>query len=77
MKQAILPIFPEPDISSMQGDCLEVLRTLPTESINMCVTSPPYWGLRSYLPDKVVLRDDLTKEELQFIEEELAKLGLL
>jgi len=31
-----------------QGDCLEVLRTLPDESVHCCVTSPPYWGLRDY-----------------------------
>jgi len=31
-----------------QGNCLEVLRTLPKESIHCVVTSPPYWGLRSY-----------------------------
>ena len=30
------------------GDCLESLRTLPDESVNCCVTSPPYWGLRDY-----------------------------
>lgn len=30
------------------GDCLEVLKTFPDESINCCVTSPPYWGLRDY-----------------------------
>ena len=33
------------------GDCRDVLPTLPTESVQCCVTSPPYWGLRSYLPD--------------------------
>lgn len=31
-----------------QGDSLEVLKTLPSESINCCVTSPPYWALRDY-----------------------------
>ena len=31
-----------------QGDALEVLRTLPDESVQCCVTSPPYWGLRAY-----------------------------
>jgi site-specific DNA-methyltransferase (cytosine-N4-specific) len=31
-----------------QGDALEVLRTLPAESVQTCVTSPPYWGLRDY-----------------------------
>ena len=30
------------------GDALEVLRTLPDGSINCCVTSPPYFGLRDY-----------------------------
>ena len=31
-----------------QGDSLTVLKTLPSESVNCCVTSPPYWGLRDY-----------------------------
>jgi site-specific DNA-methyltransferase (cytosine-N4-specific) len=31
-----------------QGDALTVLRTLPTESVQSVVTSPPYWGLRDY-----------------------------
>lgn len=30
------------------GDCREVLKTLPDASVNCCVTSPPYWGLRDY-----------------------------
>lgn len=30
------------------GDCLEVLKTLQECSVNCCVTSPPYWGLRDY-----------------------------
>jgi len=30
------------------GDCLEVLNGFPDESVNCCVTSPPYWGLRDY-----------------------------
>lgn len=32
----------------INGDCLEVLKTLPDKYINCCVTSPPYWGLRDY-----------------------------
>ncbi|MDD4775148.1 MAG: site-specific DNA-methyltransferase [Syntrophomonas sp.] len=31
-----------------QCDCLTELRKLPDESVNCCVTSPPYWGLRDY-----------------------------
>jgi DNA modification methylase len=30
------------------GDALEQLRTLPDASVQCCVTSPPYWGLRDY-----------------------------
>ena len=30
------------------GDCLDVLRTLDAGSVNCCVTSPPYFGLRDY-----------------------------
>ena len=32
------------------GDVREQLATLPDASVQCCVTSPPYWGLRSYLP---------------------------
>jgi len=35
-------------VTILQGDSLEVLKTLPAESIQMCVTSPPYYGLRDY-----------------------------
>jgi len=31
-----------------QEHCLDVLKTLPNESINTVVTSTPYWGLRDY-----------------------------
>lgn len=30
------------------GDALEVLKTLPDNSINCCISSPPYWALRDY-----------------------------
>ena len=32
------------------GDCRDVLKTLQSESVHCCICSPPYWGLRSYLP---------------------------
>lgn len=32
----------------LQGDVLEVLRTLPDKSVQTCITSPPYFGLRDY-----------------------------
>ena len=36
------------DRKIIHGDCLEVLKTLPDESVDVCVTSPPYYGLRDY-----------------------------
>ena len=30
------------------GDSLEVLKTLESESVDCCITSPPYFGLRDY-----------------------------
>lgn len=33
------------------GDALSMLKMLPDESVDMCLTSPPYYGLRNYLVD--------------------------
>ena len=30
------------------GDCREAMRLMPSESVQCCVTSPPYFGLRDY-----------------------------
>src|SRR5437763_9971477 len=35
----------------MVGDALRALGRLPDESVQCCVTSPPYWGLRDYSVD--------------------------
>jgi DNA modification methylase len=35
-------------IAIRHGDCRDVLRTLPDQSVHCCVTSPPYFGLRDY-----------------------------
>lgn len=37
-----------PALTILTGDACEQLATLPDESVNCCVTSPPYWGLRDY-----------------------------
>lgn len=42
------PYFQDDMATIYQGDCREVLREMPAESINCCVTSPPYFGLRDY-----------------------------
>lgn len=40
------------------GDCLEVLRTLPSSSVDCCVTSPPYYALRDYGVDGQIGLED-------------------
>ena len=50
------------------GDCIEGMRTLPDASVHCCVTSPPYWGLRQYLPDGVRLKEDAPAEVLKELE---------
>ena len=35
-------------IKILNGDCRDVLKTLPDCSVHCCVTSPPYFGLRDY-----------------------------
>ncbi len=35
------------------GNCLDILRTLPADSIDCIMTSPPYYGLRSYKTDPI------------------------
>lgn len=32
----------------IQGDSFQVLKTLPDQSVQTCITSPPYYGLRDY-----------------------------
>lgn len=35
-------------VQILNGDCRDVLKTLPDQSVHTCVTSPPYFGLRDY-----------------------------
>ena len=42
------------------GDALQVLRRLPSESVQCIVTSPPYWGMRDYdVADQIGLVESL------------------
>ena len=35
----------------LQGDSLELIKTLPDESVNLIITSPPYFQQREYTKD--------------------------
>lgn len=69
--------YEDDQVTLLLGDALEQLRALPDGSVDCIVTSPPYYGLRSYLPDGVVLRDDLSDEDRAYVLGELERLGLL
>ena len=60
------------------GDCREIMRRWAADGLKaqMCVTSPPYFGLRSYMPDAVKLRGDINPEELASVLKELERLGV-
>ena len=47
-KRTSKPMVQDGHLQVLAGDSLHVLPTLAAESIQCCVTSPPYWGLRDY-----------------------------
>ena len=46
------------------GDALETLKDFPDESINCCITSPPYYGLRDYHKKGQIGREATVEEYL-------------
>jgi DNA modification methylase len=42
------PYYDHDGITIYHGDCMDILHGLDAESVNCCVTSPPYWRLRDY-----------------------------
>lgn len=61
MKTVLISIKPR----ILQGDALEMLRTLPSESVHTCVTSPPYYNLRDYGVEGQIGNEDSVEEYLQ------------
>jgi len=59
-----------------QGDAAETLAAMPESSVHMCMTSPPYFGLRDYSADgQIGLEDSLDEyiSELVAVGEELRR----
>jgi DNA modification methylase len=48
---SILPLL-------LNGDAAKVLKELPADSIDFCMTSPPYWGKREYDDGGIGLEDN-------------------
>jgi len=50
-------------------DALTGLKELPSESVDMCITSPPYWGLRDYgVENQLGLEPTLEEYLLKLVE---------
>jgi len=63
---------------TVTGDCRETMRAWASDGVRaqMCVTSPPDFGLRSYMPGAVKLRGDIDPEKLASVLKELDSLGI-
>lgn len=49
-----------------QGDCADIMRCLvPRESVQCCVTSPPYYGLRDYGVDGQIGLEDTPEQYVE------------
>jgi DNA modification methylase len=53
----------------LQGDVLDGLRTLPDCSVQCCITSPPYYGLRNYGVDGQIGLEETPEKFVQKITE--------
>ena len=61
------PWLDDGDVRLYLGDALQVLAALTDESVDSCVTSPPYWGLRDYGVDGQLGLEDSPAEYVQLI----------
>lgn len=53
----------------INSDALHALRELPSESVNCCVTSPPYYGLRDYGNDAQIGREETPEQYIERLTE--------
>jgi DNA modification methylase len=60
------PLFVEPSddtpLLAIHGDTREMIKTLPDETFQCAVTSPPYWGVRDYgVKEQIGAEPDINK----------------
>ena len=60
------------------GDVRDVLRRMIADGVKVqtIVTSPPYWGLRSYDEGAVTINPNLDAEQRAWVEAELVRRGI-
>ena len=42
------PYYQSDNVTIFCADALDAVREMPSESVHLCLTSPPYWNLRDY-----------------------------
>lgn len=47
------------------GNCIDVLKTFPNKSVNCCITSPPYYGLRDYGVNGQIGNEDTPEQYIE------------
>jgi DNA modification methylase len=70
------PVYGKNKIDFLCGNVIDVLKTLPDESVNCVVTSPPYFRLRRY-SDAVKFKNDVSEEIRIKVMKELEDLGVV
>ena len=50
--------YQEPNVTVYQGHALDVLKGMSDESVDCVMTSPPYWGLRTYKTEPQIWSDN-------------------
>jgi len=55
--------YQEPNHEIYCGHSLTVLQGFPAESVDMVMTSPPYWSLRTYKTEPIIWGDNHCKHE--------------
>jgi DNA modification methylase len=65
----MLPAWWPSDKPFLVGDVRDKLAVIPDGVIQCIVTSPPYFGLRSYLPDTLKLKQNVPGSILKELEE--------
>jgi len=62
------PYYDSANIKIYNGHALEILKSLPENSVQCCVTSPPYFGLRDYSTESLIWDGDENCEH-EWVEE--------
>ena len=58
----------KPTFKLLTGEVLHTLKTLADKSVHCVITSPPYFGLRSYFPEGLKLKEDTPEDIIRLIE---------